>query len=165
MGMEPSVNERFQQILGRGKAFRRVMNEVAGQRKAQIKMFAEEAKAKIAGFQDSHGNLGKLKTWPKLPWRRQGQCRAAGHLYLNIGIPSPSFPPDMQNTSSYIYMPPSPITTLPQGGDQEILLWRIWTVPKKRLSHSWYLGFPQVPASHPIPQEWNLPIEKPPYPY
>ena len=62
MGMEPSVNERFQQILGRGKAFRRVMNEVAGQRKAQIKMFAEEAKAKIAGFQDSHGNLGKLKT-------------------------------------------------------------------------------------------------------
>lgn len=37
---------RVQQILGRGKAFRRVMNEVAGQRKAQIKMFAEEAKAK-----------------------------------------------------------------------------------------------------------------------
>ena len=38
-GTEPSVNERFQQILRR-KACERVMNAVAGKRKAQIKMLA-----------------------------------------------------------------------------------------------------------------------------
>ena len=38
-GTEPSVNERFQQILRR-KTRERVMNAVAGKRKAQIKMLA-----------------------------------------------------------------------------------------------------------------------------
>lgn len=122
------------------------MDDVAGHRKAQIKMFTEENKAKASlvgpwrrsrGEQDCHGE-------------GQSQGQAAGHLCVDTGSPGPSTGhAEHQQLDMLVTL--DPITTSPSGELRKVFWENLNSLKEKTVTHTDTQVSPsaRLPPSHP----------------